>query len=115
MTFKEKLTDISNAVEFELNIAQYCAEIEAAMEAAAHSNYRTFQIEIIRLLGNSSFSKATAENCYHILSTAKPDKMALIVNKVKDYLGQLGFSYNDIESTPIKNNLYHAVVLKVEW
>jgi hypothetical protein len=115
MTFKEKLTDISNSIEFELAIAQYCSEIKDAMEAAAHSNYRTFQIEIVRLLGNSSFSKATADNCYTILSTAKPDKMALIVNKVKDYVGQLGFSYNDIESTPIKNSIYNAVVLKVEW
>jgi hypothetical protein len=115
MTFKERLTDISNVIEFELRIAQHCAEIKDAMEAAAHNNYRTFQIEIVRLLGNSSFSKATAENCYSILSTAKPDKMALIVNKVKDYLGQLGFSYNDVESTPIKNSMYHAVVLKVEW
>ena len=115
MTFKEKLTNISNELEFELSIAKYCAEIQDAMEAAATSNYRTFQIEIVRLLGNSSFSKATADNCYTLLSTAKPDKMALIVNKVKDYLGQLGFSYNDIESTPIKNSMYHAVVLKVEW
>jgi hypothetical protein len=115
MTFKEKLIDISNNIEFELSITRYCTDIQDAMESAAHSNYRTFQIEIIRLLGNSSFSKVTADNCYTIISTAKPDKMALIVNKVKNYLGQLGFGYNDIESTPIKNNLYHAVVLKVEW
>ena len=59
MTFKEKLADISNSIEFELSVAQYCAEIRDAMEAAAHSNYRTFQIEIVRLLGDSSFSKAT--------------------------------------------------------
>lgn len=115
MTFKEKLTDISNNLEFELAVAQYCSEIKNAMEAAAYSNYRTFQIEIVRLLGNSSFSKATAENCYTVLSTAKPEKMALIVNKIKDYLGQLGFSCNDIESTPINNSMYHTVVLKVEW
>ncbi len=115
MTFKEKLTGISNKLEFELSIAKYCAEIQDAMEAAAHSNYRTFQIEIVRLLGNSSFSKATAENCYSILSTAKPEKMSLIVNKVKDCICQLGFNYNDIESTPIKSSMYHAVVLKVEW
>ena len=115
MTFKEKLTDISSNLEFELTITQYCSEIKNAMEAAAYNNYRTFQIEIARLLGNSSFSKAKADNCYIILSTAKPEKMALIVNKVKDYLCQLGFSYNNIESTPIKNSMYHAVVLKVEW
>ena len=115
MTFKEKLTDISNNIEFELDIACKCAEIQDAMEIAAKSNYRTFQIEIVRLLGNGSFSKATADNCFTLLSTAKPEKMALIVNKVKDYLVQLGFSHNDIESTPIKNSTYHAVVLKVEW
>jgi hypothetical protein len=115
MTFKEKLSDISNTLEFELSVAQYCAEIQDAMEVAAHSNYRTFQIEIVRLLGNSSFSKAIADNCYTLLSTAKPEKMSLIVNKVKDYLCQLGFNYNDIESTPIKSSSYHAVVLKVEW
>jgi hypothetical protein len=115
MTFKEKLSDIANALEFELSIAKYCAEIQDAMEVAAHNNYRTFQIEIVRLLGDGSFSKATADNCYTILSTAKPEKMSLIVNRVKDYLCQLGFNYNDIESTPIKNSLYHAVILKVEW
>jgi hypothetical protein len=115
MTFKGKLSDISNTLEFDLSVAQYGAEIQDAMEVAAHSNYRTFQIEIVRLLGNSSFSKAIADNCYTLLSTAKPEKMSLIVNKVKDYLCQLGFGYNDIESTPIKNNPYHAVVLKVGW
>jgi hypothetical protein len=37
MTFKEKLTNISNELEFELSIAKYCAEIKDAMEAAARS------------------------------------------------------------------------------
>lgn len=115
MTFKEKLSDISNIINFELFIAEHCAAIQDKMEDAAKSGYRTFQIEIIRLLVNSSLATAKADNCYTLFSTAKPDKMALILNKVKDYLYKLGFSHNDVEQTPIKHNMYHAVVLKVEW
>jgi hypothetical protein len=102
-------------LELELDIARKCAELRDNMEFAAEANYRTFQIEVVRLLGNGSFSRATADNCYTLVSTAKPDKMALIVNKIKDYLYQLGFSPNDIKQTPIKTDIYHALVLKVEW
>jgi hypothetical protein len=113
MTFKEKLTQISDTLELELSIASNCAEIRDHMESAANCNYRSFQIEIVRLLGNSQFTKATADNCYTLVSTAKPDRLGLIVNKVKDYLKQLGFE--QIEHTSITNNNYFAVVLKVWW
>lgn len=116
MTFKEKLIDVSNMVDLELFIAKHCAAIQDKMENAAKSGYRTFQIEIARVISNDvTLTAPDADNCYAIISTNKPDKMALILNMVKDYLYQLGFSHNDIEQMPIKNNMYHAAVLKVEW
>ena len=117
MTFKEKLTSISDELELELSMAKYCAAIRDKMAEAAQSGYRTFQIEIARHIGGGStfIAEPDAKNCYTIMSTYKPDKMAVILNKVKDYLYQLGFSPNDIEQTSIRNNTYQAVVLKLWW
>jgi hypothetical protein len=116
MTFKDKLIDISNTVDLEVFIAKHCTAIQNKLENAAKAGYRTFQIAAVRLHTPSvAFNETTAENCYDIVSASRPDKMALLLNKVKDYLYKLGFSPNDIQQISISNDLYTTVVLKVEW
>jgi hypothetical protein len=117
MTFKEKLTQISTAVDFELFVAEHCAKIKDAMEEAANSGYRTFQIDIAQPLMGQKVLETNVVNCYTIAYTAaatcSATKIVLVSKRIEDYLKQLGFT--EVDRTNIQNACWLTIVLKVEW
>jgi hypothetical protein len=117
MTFKEKLTQISNTVDFELFVAEHCAKIKDAMEEAANSGYRTFQIDITQPLMGQKVLEACAVNCctiaYTATATRNATKIVLVSKRIEDYLKQLGFA--EVDRTNIQNACWLTIILKVEW
>jgi predicted amino acid dehydrogenase len=118
MTFKDRLVGISNSIDFELFIADHCAKIKEAMEAAAHAGYRTFQIDVVQPLMNQKVLEANAVNCYTItckeIATKNATTCALIAKSVEEYLNALGFD-ELADSTTISNACWLTIVMKVEW
>ena len=119
MTFAEHLTEISNRTDFELFVASHCVAICTAMEEAATSGFRTFQIDITQPIRGqrveSDAIKATAINCYTIVcnTSMTATKVVLVAKRVEDFLHQLGFA--KVDYTNISNACWLTRLLKVEW
>lgn len=114
MTFAEELKNISDVVNFELNIANECATIKDKMREAAGLGIRTFQINIIKLFPNCAMGTCKEDN-YYTLVTAKNIPTNQYRDKIIEYLEQQGFSKHVIEVANIKNNYYCSSLISVRW
>lgn len=115
MTFREKLSEISRSLAFDLFIAEKCTAINSKMEEAARSGFTTFQIEIAQPLRGQIFSEATATNAYTIICNSEVTKTrcVLVTQRVVEYLKQLGFT--EIRRTNNACDYWLNAVLKVDW
>ena len=116
MTFVEELKNISDEVNFEVNIATQCALIQDGMREAASIGIRSFQIDIIKLFPNCGVGRRdNVEDNYYTIVTAKNIPINRYTDKVVEYLKQLGFSNHAIEIANIKNNYYISSLISVRW
>ena len=116
MTFAEELKNISDEVNFEVNIATQCALIQDGMREAASLGIRSFQIDIIKLFPNCGVGRRdNVEDNYYTIVTAKNIPIDRYTDKIVEYLKQLGFSKHVIEIANIKNNCYLSSLISVRW
>lgn len=116
MTFAEELKNISDIVNFEINIANECATIKDEMRKAASLGIRSFQIDIIELFPNCGVGCGhSVEDNYHTIVTSKNIPINRYTDEIVEYLKQLGFSNHTIEIANIKNSYYNSSLISVGW
>lgn len=115
MTFAEELKNISDIVNFEINIANECAIIKDEMRKAASLGIRGFQIDIVKLFSNSVFASDISADNYHVIITAKDIPITNYKDKIVEYLEQQGFSKHNIDIANITNSHHCSRLISVRW
>lgn len=116
MTFAEELKNISDVINFEVNIATDCALIKDKMREAASLGIRSFQIDIIKLFPNCGLGRRdTVEDNYYTIVTAKNIPINNYKDKIVEYLTQQGFSVHSIDIAHIRNNYYCSCLITARW
>lgn len=115
MTFAEELKNISDIVNFEVNIANECAIIKDKMREASGLGIRSFQIDIMKLFPNCGVGTNPDSDNHYIIVTAKNIPIDKYKDKIISYLEQLGFSKHVIEVASMKNSYYCSSMITVRW
>ena len=115
MTFAEELKNISDIVNFEVNIANECAIIKDGMREAASLGIRSFQIEIMKLFPNCGVGRRPNVDNYYTIVTAKDIPINKYKDKIVEFLEHEGFSKHAIEVGNMKNDYYCSSLITVRW
>lgn len=115
MTFAEELKNISDIVNFEVDIANEYAIIKDEMREAASLGIRCFQIDIMKLFPNCGVGRRPNVDNYHTIVTTKDIPINKYKDKIVEYLEQEGFSKHAIEIANISTDYYCSSVISVRW